>query len=199
MGARVTPCLHGSPCTRHGWSEGHRGHSRRPRSCPQGLHWVLEYYYRGVASWNWYYPFHYAPMASGGAGCAPLCWAGLWCGGVCAWLLQLCASNLSPLLPLPSPPDFVGLPSINVSFTLGKPFLPYEQLLAVQPSSRWGPGTVLLCCNASNLLLGEVYCLHFSRLSRRPRPTNDAPAPLPLRPSTPQLPCAAGAVPAADV
>ena len=30
----------------------------------QGIQWVLYYYYRGIASWPWFYAYHYSPMIS---------------------------------------------------------------------------------------------------------------------------------------
>uniref|UniRef100_A0AAR2L7K4 5'-3' exoribonuclease 1 n=1 Tax=Pygocentrus nattereri TaxID=42514 RepID=A0AAR2L7K4_PYGNA len=61
----------------------------------EGIQWILHYYYHGVQSWSWYYPYHYAPFLS----------------------------------------DVRNVAGLKLTFDLGKPFMPFEQLLAVLPAA----------------------------------------------------------------
>nr|XP_026240798.1 5'-3' exoribonuclease 1 isoform X2 [Urocitellus parryii] len=61
----------------------------------QAIQWILHYYYHGVQSWSWYYPYHYAPFLS----------------------------------------DIRNISTLQIRFELGKPFKPFEQLLAVLPAA----------------------------------------------------------------
>uniref|UniRef100_A0A8C4EAQ6 5'-3' exoribonuclease 1 n=1 Tax=Dicentrarchus labrax TaxID=13489 RepID=A0A8C4EAQ6_DICLA len=61
----------------------------------EGIQWILHYYYHGVQSWSWYYPYHYAPFLS----------------------------------------DIRNISGLKLTFDLGKPFMPFQQLLAVLPAA----------------------------------------------------------------
>ncbi|CEN60295.1 Putative Exonuclease Kem1 [Aspergillus calidoustus] len=48
-----------------GWGlDNHEEMRKLTENYVQGLQWVLYYYYRGIASWPWFFSSHYAPMIS---------------------------------------------------------------------------------------------------------------------------------------
>lgn len=52
--------------TKFGWGlDNHEEMRKLTENYVQGLQWVLYYYYRGIASWPWFFAYHYAPMISG--------------------------------------------------------------------------------------------------------------------------------------
>jgi 5'-3' exoribonuclease 1 len=78
----------------------------------EGLQWVMHYYYSGVASWSWFYDYHYAPRVSGMPsyiGSSPV------------------RSNVFL--------DLKDIKDMVFNFDLGKPFRPFEQLMGVMPEA----------------------------------------------------------------
>ncbi|KAF7331974.1 5'-3' exoribonuclease 1 [Mycena kentingensis (nom. inval.)] len=51
----------------------------------EGIQWAMHYYYSGVASWGWFYDYHYAPRISG--------WSNVWRYLGVAHLLQICGAS----------------------------------------------------------------------------------------------------------
>ena len=78
----------------------------------EGLQWVMHYYYSGVASWSWFYNYHYAPRVS----------------GTTHFFVR------SPMI-VTFFLDLKGVGEMSFSFDLGKPFQPFEQLMGVMPSA----------------------------------------------------------------
>jgi 5'-3' exoribonuclease 1 len=81
----------------------------------------MHYYYTGVASWGWFYNYHYAPRISGES------------------TSYSTRRTRRVNLPLPrfhpSSLDLVNVDKMTFNFNYGKPFHPFEQLMGVLPEA----------------------------------------------------------------
>eukprot|EP00965_Chrysotila_dentata_P229306 6197113-Pleurochrysis_carterae.AAC.1 len=91
----------------------------------EGMQWVMKYYYDGCPSWQWFYPYHYAPFAAD------------------------IATTFDP----DKPPVF----------ELGKPFLPFQQLMGVLPprSSHALPKCLAQLMTDPSSEIADFYPLEF--------------------------------------
>ncbi|XP_042285493.1 5'-3' exoribonuclease 1 [Thunnus maccoyii] len=89
----------------------------------EGIQWILHYYYHGVQSWSWYYPYHYAPFLS----------------------------------------DIRNISGLKLTFDLEKPFMPFQQLLAVLPAASMAllPESYRHLMTSENSPIIEYYPLDF--------------------------------------
>jgi 5'-3' exoribonuclease 1 len=107
-----------------------------------GLQWVLHYYFHGCVSWAWFYPYHYAPLASGLS--SHLSFSSLL---LCTLSISSHPKFLSSFSPFPSLfsslsvyrhlTDLQEFGSFDFRFELGTPFLPFQQLMAVLPPASF--------------------------------------------------------------
>lgn len=74
----------------------------------------MHYYYSGVASWGWFYDYHYAPRISGTA-------------------IVSCTLSSIDEIDIYHPLDLQGVDKMEFNFDLGTPFKPFEQLMGVLP------------------------------------------------------------------
>eukprot|EP00173_Palmaria_palmata_P004610 Plantae.Rhodophyta-Palmaria_palmata.ctg6624.p1 GENE.Plantae.Rhodophyta-Palmaria_palmata.ctg6624~~Plantae.Rhodophyta-Palmaria_palmata.ctg6624.p1 ORF type:complete len:466 (+),score=61.47 Plantae.Rhodophyta-Palmaria_palmata.ctg6624:188-1399(+) len=103
----------------------------------KGLHWNLNYYHNGCQSWDWFFPYMYAPLATD-------------------------MVNLAEFYECYGPPDEDGF--CRFDFEMGTPFPPLGQLLSVLPpqSAKLLPKALaeLMIHPASPLL--EYYPMDFT-------------------------------------
>ncbi|XP_022665061.1 5'-3' exoribonuclease 1-like isoform X2 [Varroa destructor] len=82
--------------TKMGYSEVTEKELREQTECYiRAVQWNLHYYYNGVQSWSWYYPYHYSPYIS----------------------------------------DIKDFGDLKLGFEMGKPFLPFQQLVSIMPAA----------------------------------------------------------------